>query len=429
MYVNRLSDTEKESAVNGYLMSLAVFATTMPFPVINLIANIIYYIRRRKSVYITRWHSMNAFVSQLPLFFINSFTWYSAWQIIWDDWHLNGYFVAYYVVAAILNIAEIVLSIVCCIKIKHNKEVNWIMVSPFCHIFCAKKSWDEWQRSWVSADPIYEKLAEESKPRLLRDVAVSVFSVVVLYFLILAPMPKSNDSYPDLSLFSLIEDHIYDSYVNGHELEDEKATESLRKCVDHLREANGIDSVNVYLVKSNQVNVFAYSGRNMVVFTSLIEKCDSVGELLAVVGHELGHIERDHVRQSVKQNVGISLLFSIFLGNTSGIMTDLTTNHLSRSDEREADTLSVRYLYNANINPISFASFMGKLLNGSIADNYGFFSDHPATQERIDKCRAQVANLPAKEYIELMDKDEWRVFKEKVQESNVKPFAYRPILK
>lgn len=428
MYVNKLSDSEKESAVNGYLMSLAVFATTMPFPVINLIANIIYYIRRRKSVYITRWHSMNAFVSQLPLFFINSFTWYSVWQIIWDDWHLNGYFVAYYVVAAVLNIAEIVLSIVCCIKIRQNKEVNWIMISPFCHIFCAKRSWDEWQREWVPADSIFGKLAEEAKPKLLRDVAVSVFSVVVLYLLVLAPLPKSQDSYPELSFFSMIENNIYDSYVNGHELEDEEATESLRKCVDHLREANGIDSVNVYLVKSNHVNAFAYSGRNMVVFSSLVEKCDSVGELLAVIGHELGHIERDHVRQSVKQNVGISLLFSIFLGNTSGIMTDLTTNHLSRSDEREADTLSVRYLYNANINPICFASFMGKLLNGSITDNIGFFSDHPATQARIDKCKEQVANLPAKEYVEFMDKDEWKAFKEKVQESNVKPFVYRPIL-
>ena len=54
MNAYKLSETEKESAVNGYLMSLAVFATTMPIPIINLIANIIYYIRRRKSTYITR---------------------------------------------------------------------------------------------------------------------------------------------------------------------------------------------------------------------------------------------------------------------------------------------------------------------------------------------------------------------------------------
>ena len=86
----KLSESEKESAVNGYLMSLAVFATTTPIPIINLIANIIYYIRRRKSTYLTRWHSMNAFVSQLPLFFMNSFTWYSVWQLVWDEWQLNN---------------------------------------------------------------------------------------------------------------------------------------------------------------------------------------------------------------------------------------------------------------------------------------------------------------------------------------------------
>ena len=420
----KLSESEKESAVNGYLMSLAVFATTMPFPIINLIANIIYYIRRRKSTYITRWHSMNAFVSQLPLFFINSFTWYSVWKILWGEWQLNNYLVAYYVVAAILNIAEIVLSIICCIKIKNNKEVNWVIVSPFCHIFCAKKSWDVWQMSWVPADPVYTKLAEEAKPKLARDIVVSVGSILAFFFLIFFPLSRQNIEYPSPSLYSAIEESIYNRYVNGHEVDEEQASQYLRDCVGYLCEKNGIDSVNVYLVKSNQINAFAYCGRNMVVFSRLVEKCDSENELLSVIGHELGHIERDHVRESVKKNVGISVLFSVIFGNTSGIMTEMTTNHLSRKAEREADTLSVRYLYNADIDPTGFATFMGKLLDGSITDNIGFFSDHPATQERIDRCREQVARYAHKEYKTFLDEEEWNEFKELTKYAGTKP--YRP---
>lgn len=422
MNAYRLSENERESAVNGYLMSLAVFATTMPIPIINLIANIIYYFRRRKSSYITRWHSMNAFVSQLPLFLINSFTWYSVWQVLWDEWQLNNYLIAYYILAAILNVAEIVLSIICCLKIKKNKEVNWVMVSPLCHILCKKKSWDEWQRSWVPADPIFEQLAQEAKPKLTRDVVISVGSLLLMFMLITFGLSRQNFEYPNLSLYPVIEETIYNRYVNGHEADEEKATEALRKCVNHIREKNDIDSVTVYLVKSNQINAFAYSGRNLVVFSKLIETCETENELLAVLGHELGHIERDHVRQSVKKNVGISLIFSAFFGNTSRIMTEMTTNHLSRKAEREADTLSVRYLYNADIDPSGFASFMNKLLDGTITDNIGFFSDHPATQERIDRSREQVARLTPKQYKTVLSEAEWKEFKSLTSYAGTKPY-------
>lgn len=418
----KLSESEKESAVNGYLMSLAVFATTMPIPIINLIANIIYYIRRRKSTYLSRWHSMNAFVSQLPLFFINSFTWYSVWHVLWDDWQLNDYLIAYYVLAAILNVAEILLSIVCCLKIKKNKEVNWIMISPLCHMLCGKKSWDVWQRSWVPADPVYEKLAQEAQPKFVRDVAVSVGSLLLVFLLVSFGLSRKNYEYPNVSLFPVIEESIYDRYVNGHEVDEDKATEALRKCVSHICQKNGFDTVNVYLVKSNQVNAFAYCGRNLVVFSKLVETCETENELLAVIGHELGHIECDHVRKSVKKNVGISLIFSAFFGNTSSIMTEMTTNHLSRKAEREADTLSVRYLYNADIDPSGFASFMNKLLSGTIIDDIGFFSDHPATQERIDRSREQVARLAPKKYMTVMSEAEWKEFKSLTSYAGTKPY-------
>lgn len=424
MNAYKLSETEKESAVNGYLMSLAVFATTMPIPIINLIANIIYYIRRRKSTYITRWHSMNAFVSQLPLFCINSFTWYSIWQMLWDEWQLNNYLIAYYILAGILNIAEIVLSVICCIKIKQNKEVNWVIISPLCHFLCTKKSWDMWQKSWVPADPVYEQLAQEAKPKFIRDVVISCGSLLFFFLLISFGISRQNYEYPDLSLYPSIESSIYNRYVNGSEVDDDKATKTLRRCVDHICKKNNIDSVNVYLVKSNQINAFAYCERNLVVFSRLVETCDSESELLAVIGHELGHIERDHVKKSVKKNVGISVLFSALFGNTSSIMTTMTTNHLSRKAEREADTLSVRYLYNADIDPAGFASFMKKLLDGSITDDIGFFSDHPATQERIDKSMEQVSRLAPKKYTTILTEEEWKEFKSQTANAGKKTWSF-----
>ena len=212
--------------------------------------------------------------------------------------------------------------------------------------------------------------------------------------------------------------------MNGSEVDDDKATKTLRRCVDHICKKNNIDSVNVYLVKSNQINAFAYCERNLVVFSRLVETCDSESELLAVIGHELGHIERDHVKKSVKKNVGISVLFSALFGNTSSIMTTMTTNHLSRKAEREADTLSVRYLYNADIDPAGFASFMKKLLDGSITDDIGFFSDHPATQERIDKSMEQVSRLAPKKYTTILTEEEWKEFKSQTANAGKKTWSF-----
>lgn len=419
-----MSDTQKESAINGYLMSLAVFATTMPIPIINLIANIIYYLRKRKSHYVTRWHSMNAFVSQLPLFFVNSFTWYSVWRIVWGEWILNNYLVAYYILAAILNIAEIVLSVICCIKVKNNKDVDWVIISPLCHLICRKKSWDEWTMDWVPADPVFFELAKKAKEKLVSHTLILLGSLIVSFFCISKVFLSSDNEYPKISLFDYIAEMIYDSQVNGHEVNDPKASKYLTDCVDYLCQMNGIDSVSVYLVKSNEINAFAYCGRNLVVYTKLVEACDTENELLSVIGHELGHIEKEHVTKSVKRNMGIQILFAALFGDLSNLATSITTNHLSRKCEREADALSVQYLYNADIDPSGFSSFMKKILTGTFVDNISFISNHPATKERIDESDERVAKLAPKEYRTVLSQDEWVEFKDLA--ANAKAKSYSP---
>ncbi len=419
----KMTETQKESAINGYLMSLAVFATTMPIPIINLFANIIYYLRRRKSQYISRWHSMNAFVSQLPLFFINSFTWYSVWRIAWGEWTLNNYLVAYYILAATLNIAEIVLSVICCIKVKNGKDVDWVIISPLCHIFCGKKSWDVWTMSWVPAEPVFFELAEKAKKQIVNHTLYLVGGLLVAFFCISKVLLSSENEYPRISMFDYIEEAVYNSQVNGHEVNDPKASKYLTDCVDHLRKANGIDSVTVYLVKSREVNAFAYCGRNLVVYTKLVETCDTENELLSVIGHELGHIEKEHVTKSVKKNMGIQILFAALGNNLSSLASDLTTNHLSRKCERQADALSVQYLYNADIDPSGFATFMKKILTGTFADNISFISNHPATQERIDESLERVAKLAPKEYKTVLTEEEWTEFKDLAANAGTKPYS------
>jgi predicted Zn-dependent protease len=221
----------------------------------------------------------------------------------------------------------------------------------------------------------------------------------------------SRVDFPEYSLENLFEEIVYDSSVKPHMITDEEKTAPLKKMVNHLVEKNGMDSINVYLVESREVNAFAYAGRNLAVYTSLIEECETENELLAVLGHEIGHIEKRHVVRSIKTNVGISIVFSALLGDFSSIATSITTNHMSREFENEADELSVEYLYNADIDPSGFASFMKKMLTDTFLDHIDFFSDHPATQDRVNQSEAKVKSLPEKKYITVLTADEWTSFK------------------
>ena len=63
---------EAEKASNSYLMSLVAFVAGLPFPIINLIASVVFYFGNRKGTYFVRWHCMQALLSQFVVFLINN---------------------------------------------------------------------------------------------------------------------------------------------------------------------------------------------------------------------------------------------------------------------------------------------------------------------------------------------------------------------
>ena len=50
------NDHESERASNSYVMSLLAFMVGLPFPIVNLIATLIFYLGNRKATYFVRWH-------------------------------------------------------------------------------------------------------------------------------------------------------------------------------------------------------------------------------------------------------------------------------------------------------------------------------------------------------------------------------------
>lgn len=77
------------------------------------------------------------------------------------------------------------------------------------------------------------------------------------------------------------------------------------------------------------MNAFSLPDGHLIVFSGLILNSDSPEELAGVVGHELAHIELNHVMKKLVKEVGLSTLISLITGNSGSDMIKETAKTLS----------------------------------------------------------------------------------------------------
>jgi predicted Zn-dependent protease len=157
--------------------------------------------------------------------------------------------------------------------------------------------------------------------------------------------------------------------------------------------------VNVF--KSDEVNAFCMAGGKIAVYTGLIEKLKITDdELAAVMGHEIAHALREHVReqQSKQQVLGGVGIAAVIGGALMGVNIDpnLTQTGLqvafglphSRQAEVEADDIGLELSARAGYNPkgaITLWQKMSALGGGRQAE---FLSTHPSPESRaVDLAR------------------------------------------
>ncbi len=131
-------DDEAEKASNSYLMSLIVVMVGMPLPVLNLIASIVFMIANRKSTYFVRWHCTQALLSQLSLFFFNSFGFWWTVSILFSDKIVNNDYLSYMAVLILINITEFVGTIFAAIQTRKSRHVSFWFFGSFTDMICRK---------------------------------------------------------------------------------------------------------------------------------------------------------------------------------------------------------------------------------------------------------------------------------------------------
>ncbi|MCG9791552.1 M48 family metallopeptidase [Flavobacterium algicola] len=168
---------------------------------------------------------------------------------------------------------------------------------------------------------------------------------------------------------------------------------SIDSIVSALCVANDIDRdfIKVHVFTKDDVNAFAVPNGHLIIYSGLIQSADNPEELTGVIGHEMAHIQLNHVMKKLVKEVGLSALITMTTGNRGSEILKETTKKLSssafdRNFEKEADIQAVDYLIKANVNPAPFADFLYKLAqNESQASEYlTWISTHPDSKERSE---------------------------------------------
>ncbi len=175
----------------------------------------------------------------------------------------------------------------------------------------------------------------------------------------------------------------------------------LNKLTGNLHHYDGL-SLNFKVYLSKDVNAFAMADGTVRVHSALMDLMPD-DQVLAVIGHEIGHVKLNHSYHQMKEvlltNVAFGAVASV--GGTIGALTASQLGALaqtavnarfSQSDELEADAYAVRVLRQIGRDPYAMKRSI-ETLQRQGNSNAGFLSSHPSNQQRIDNIEASISRL------------------------------------
>ncbi len=135
-FVYEPGEHELEKASNSYVMSLVAIIGGFPFPIINLLATFIFYLGNRKGTYYVRWHCLQAMLSQLTVFFMNSVGFWWTISIIFGVNQISNSYIAYLITIFLFNLAEFAGTIFTAVHSRKGNHIVWWFYGDLTNLIC-----------------------------------------------------------------------------------------------------------------------------------------------------------------------------------------------------------------------------------------------------------------------------------------------------
>ena len=177
----------------------------------------------------------------------------------------------------------------------------------------------------------------------------------------------------------------------------------LRKLMSKIKSVDGIP-INLKVYRTKEINAFACGDGSIRVYSGLMDAMTDA-ELMAVIGHEIGHVVNKDTKNAMKKTY-MAYAARIALGSTGSVLGQLSTSVLgdiaqsylnaqySQKQEFAADQHGFQFAIDQGYSPYSMYNSLVKLMQlagekGNTPTNtQTAFSSHPATEERAARLKA-----------------------------------------
>lgn len=169
----------------------------------------------------------------------------------------------------------------------------------------------------------------------------------------------------------------------------------LARLTEKLGEVEGM-ALNYKVYEVTDINAFACGDGSIRVFSSLMDIM-SDDELVAIIGHEIGHVVHTDVKDAMKNAYMMSAAKNA-AGSAGGVAEKLTSSQLgslveaftgaqfSQKQESQADDYAFEFCVKNGFDPYGMSNALGKLVelsNGEKASAVQrMFSTHPDSEKR-----------------------------------------------
>jgi Zn-dependent protease with chaperone function len=239
---------------------------------------------------------------------------------------------------------------------------------------------------------------------ILAGLAVTYSRVLTKY------LASKVTASQEQSLMSLIE--------RGNSMDECKLTDSQQAALDKVstrlfsKDPENQKLIKLKVVMDPSVNAFTLPGAQIWILNGLLQEVKSPSELAGILAHEIEHVQRRHVLESMIRATLFTAILNAMAGDVSGfVLVDPSTAaqifslKLSREMEQEADDGALARLDQVGISPRAMNDFFLRLEKKDPTPKaLSFLSTHPATEARsrmFEKSKIAQTTTP------ILSDEEW----------------------